>query len=233
MTILDGTTHFESPIDRHTYERSPGTDPVTTVFAVRDVPMLRRFIPAWEDLAAAAMEPNVFYEHWMLLPALEAFGEGRDIAVVMVMLRDPSAMRSPPRLAGLFPVERLRPFGNRSMPATSLWQHPHCYLCTPLVRATAAPLAIAAFLRWMRSGTTRATLAHLKWVSRDGPFDRALTTVGSELGMERWTTEAFTRAVWRNGATPEQDPERALSGSSAGSCGARRGVSPRPAASST
>jgi len=85
----------------------------------------------------------------------------------------------------------------------------------------------------MRAGTTRAALAHLKWVSRDGPFDRTLTAVASELGMERWTTEAFTRAVWRNGATPEQDPERALSGSSAGSCGARRGVSPRPAASST
>ena len=45
-----------------------------SVIAVRDLIALSAFVPAWEELAAAALEPNVFYEHWMLLPALEAFG---------------------------------------------------------------------------------------------------------------------------------------------------------------
>jgi len=44
---------------------------------VRDLSTLSRFVPAWEELAAAALEPNVFYEHWMLLPALEASAPAR------------------------------------------------------------------------------------------------------------------------------------------------------------
>ena len=31
-------------------------------------------VPAWEALARAALEPNPFYEHWMLRPAIAAFG---------------------------------------------------------------------------------------------------------------------------------------------------------------
>ena len=53
----------------------------TSVVVVRDLPALSSFVPAWEELAAAALEPNVFYEHWMLLPALQAFGAGKDLRV--------------------------------------------------------------------------------------------------------------------------------------------------------
>src|SRR5256885_15605829 len=64
---------------------STNTEHRTSIVVVRDPRTLSGFIPAWEDLAAAAIEPNVFYEHWMLLPALEAFGAGEDIVVVLVL----------------------------------------------------------------------------------------------------------------------------------------------------
>ena len=51
----------------------------TSVVEIRDFKNLACLIPEWEKLAAAALEPNVFYEHWMLRPALEIFGAGRDI----------------------------------------------------------------------------------------------------------------------------------------------------------
>jgi len=49
----------------------------TSVVVMRDVQALSSFVPAWEELAAAALEPNVFYEHWMLLPACRHSGQAR------------------------------------------------------------------------------------------------------------------------------------------------------------
>ena len=75
----------------------------TSVVVLRDPQALSAFVPAWEELAAAALEPNVFYEHWMLLPALEAFG--KDIVVVLVLLHEPHNPDAPAKLGALFPRE--------------------------------------------------------------------------------------------------------------------------------
>src|SRR5262245_22132811 len=110
----------------------------TSVTMVRDLETLTAYVPAWEDLAAAAIEPNVFYEHWMLLPALEAFAAGRDVGVALVLIHDVQNPQAPPKLGGLFPLERIRNFRNLKVSALSLWQHVHCYVCTPLLRADTA-----------------------------------------------------------------------------------------------
>lgn len=41
-------------------------------------------LPAIEELAQAAAEPNVFYEPWMLLPAIDYFGRDADLLFVLV-----------------------------------------------------------------------------------------------------------------------------------------------------
>ena len=48
-----------------------------SVVIVDDLTALEKHIAAWEELAAAAIEPNVFYEPWMLMPALRAYGNSR------------------------------------------------------------------------------------------------------------------------------------------------------------
>ena len=53
---------------------------------------------AWNDLAAAALEPNVFYEPWMLLPAIDSFGRGKELRFVLVYADQPDAA---PLLCGL------------------------------------------------------------------------------------------------------------------------------------
>ena len=122
----------------------------TSVVVLRDPQALSGLVPAWEELAAAAIEPNVFYEHWMLLPALEAFGSGKDIAVVLVLLHDAHKPGAPAKLGGLFPLESVHRFGKLRVSALSLWQHLHCYVCTPLVRADAARECMVEFFRWFR-----------------------------------------------------------------------------------
>jgi CelD/BcsL family acetyltransferase involved in cellulose biosynthesis len=183
-----------------------------SVVVVRDLPALYAFVPAWEELAAAALEPNVFYEHWMLLPALEAFGAGKDISVVLVLIRDPHNPDAPAKLGGLFPLELIRSFRKLNVSALGLWQHVHCYMCTPLVRADTASECMAELFRWFRSGRASASLIELRCISGDGPFHKMLVNLTNELGLTSWATDIFTRGLWHEGYDEDTNPESAVSG---------------------
>jgi CelD/BcsL family acetyltransferase involved in cellulose biosynthesis len=194
--------------------RQPGstnTKHRTSVVVVRDPQALSAFVPAWEELAAAALEPNVFYEHWMLLPALKAFGAGKDVSVVLVLIHDPHNPDAPAKLAGLFPLELIRSFRKLNVSALSLWQHAHCYVCTPLVRADAAGECMVELFRWSRSGGASASLIELRGISGDGPFHKLLVDLSNELGLLSWITDIFTRGLWREGHG-YADPASAVSG---------------------
>jgi GNAT acetyltransferase-like protein len=195
--------------DRLPPPRSINTKRRTSVVVVRDPGELSPFVPAWEELAAAALEPNVFYEHWMLLPALREFGAGKDIKVTMVLLHDPCDADAPPRLGALFPLEPLR---RLKVSALGLWRHVHCYVCTPLVRADAAMECMVELFRWFRSGEASASLMELGCVSADGPFRRLLVDLSNELGLLSCTTDLFTRGLWRQAYDPNGGPESAVSG---------------------
>lgn len=176
---------------------------------VRDVLALSDFIPAWEDLAEAAIEPNVFYEHWMLLPALEEFGSDRDIFVVLVVIHDPHDTHAPPKLGGVFPLERIRNFRNLKVSALSLWRHLHCYVCTPLLRADAAAECLLELFRWIQSGEARASLIELGYIYADGPFHQRLVDLCNELGLLS-SAETHTRGLWSK--DNDANPESAVSG---------------------
>src|SRR5215210_6529152 len=105
---------------------------------VRDRAALEAIVPAWEDLAAHCVEANPFYEHWILLPALRAQGEGANFCCVLVWDGE--------RLMGLFPFERRRNF--KGLPSATLtsWRHSAYLLCTPLLRADCAADCLQAFL---------------------------------------------------------------------------------------
>jgi hypothetical protein len=141
------------------------------VEVVRDRASLARFIPQWQDLAAHALERNPLYEHSMLLPALEALGEG-DFHCCLLWVRDPERSDLPAKLGGLFPFRRERRY--HGFPATALrsWGRPSWMLCTPLVRAEGAQRHVAALLDWVdRDG---AALVEFRHVPSDGPFNGAL-----------------------------------------------------------
>src|SRR3982074_1953486 len=99
---------------------------------------LRRLGDDWETLAAEAVEPNPFYEHWMLLPALEAYekeaanGDFRCVAVW-----------DNGKLGALFPL-RLE-HGSRGLPLRALrsWSHRNMLVGTPLVSAKGGAQSIA------------------------------------------------------------------------------------------
>ena len=85
-----------------------------TVNVVRERAELEAIVPAWEKLAANALEPNPFYEPWYLLAALRARGAD---SMRCVLAWDGE------RLAGLFPFERVPRYKGLPVAALTSWRH--------------------------------------------------------------------------------------------------------------
>ena len=131
---------------------------------------MRALVPAWDELASVALEPNPFYESWMLLPALEAFGLERNFRLVTIGDGD--------RLDAVLPFERTRGFKGLPLPALGSWLHRHCLLCTPLVRAEGASETLSTLVEWLKAGGEGASIVNLRYIPSDGPFHRALVATG-------------------------------------------------------
>ncbi|MGC2125719.1 MAG: hypothetical protein WA652_22985, partial [Xanthobacteraceae bacterium] len=86
---------------------------------------------AWRDLAARALEPNVFYEPGFALAAASVFGN--DVGAALVW-----SGTSPRQLLGFFPARLSeRRYGLR-LPVLIGWTHPYAPLGTPLIERDAA-----------------------------------------------------------------------------------------------
>ncbi|HWM43155.1 MAG TPA: GNAT family N-acetyltransferase [Burkholderiales bacterium] len=145
---------------------------------------LQAVVPAWEELARAALEPNPFYEHWMLRPALEAFGAGRELRVVLVWAGE--------RLAGLFPFERVARYKGLPLPAFKSWLHAHCLLCTPLVRADTARACLEALFDCLD-----ARLVEFSYLPAGEPFHRVLAEVLAARGAQSFVSRSRSRGLLR------------------------------------
>ena len=152
----------------------------------------------WQDLASAAAEPNPFYEPWMLLPALRAYGPGARLEVLVAS----TLHRGRRLLCGLFPIAYRRG-------RAELWKHRSCSLSTPLLRAGFAQASMRCFLDHLEQ---RAGLVRLEDVPGEGPFHLHLV---DELNRRCWpslVSSWYTRALFRPAASSEEFLERALNG---------------------
>ncbi len=122
------------------------------VVIARSAPELIRWSPALDDLAAHASEPNVFFERELLLPALRCL-DARQVEVFLLF--------SDEQLIGLLPLERTATFHGLPVAALRTWQHLHCFLGTPLVRAGSERLFFNALLDWLDSRPSREVALEL------------------------------------------------------------------------
>lgn len=119
-----------------------------------------------DALARVAIEPNIFYESWMLAPAL-AHVAAPELALVTI--RDAAGT-----LTGLFPFELSRHY--RGLPIRSLrsWEHDYLFLNSPLVAGGQLESTLGALLDWIGSGHAPAAVLDFTSVRADGPLSRAL-----------------------------------------------------------
>jgi CelD/BcsL family acetyltransferase involved in cellulose biosynthesis len=155
---------------------------------------------AWDQLAAAAVEPNIFHERWMMLPAVEAFARGVDLRFVLAYAERPGG---PPLLCGLFPFERAQTYRGLPLAHLRLWRYKHCYLGTPLLRAETVAPCLSALLHWLASDAQGAPLVVWELVASDGPFYAALLDAVTSSRQPCFISESLTRALMRPRASAE------------------------------
>ena len=179
------------------------------VTIIRDARELAQHVPAWRRLADAALEPNPFYEPWMLLPALEHLRGDAPLEVALV--HGPTVDDAPALLCGLFPLERRRHFHGVPLPSACLWRHRQCFSTTPLLHAGHAAATLGALFDWLRDDQRAPRLVELPLVATDGPLHRYLTEALYERGLEACVFGGYARALLRPAADAEQYLRAALS----------------------
>lgn len=143
---------------------------MTRVQAARGAVDLGPLVLEWQHLSADAAEPNVFYEPFMLVPAVGALAAAK--GVVTLFVRSDGG-----QLIGVFPLKRRLCSTTVPVPHYALWKHPYCYLCTPLIRRGEEATTLGAVFDWVAwSGAALRLGPH----PVGGNFDEALQAfVGS------------------------------------------------------
>jgi len=164
---------YGSPVESDALKHGPRM----YVAVVREPAKLIDYVPDWEHLAQHAIEPNLFYEHWFLLPAIEAFGSGVDLRIVFIFSSNPERPTGPPILSGMFPLEHSGSYLGLPAATLSFWKHPQCFLCTPLIRRAQAKETLQAFFAYLASEAAGCSLAELNFIPAEGPLYQVLTGV--------------------------------------------------------
>jgi CelD/BcsL family acetyltransferase involved in cellulose biosynthesis len=180
---------------------------------VEDLDALRRWTSAWENLAAHAVEPNAFYEPWMLLPAIRFLSSPTQLLFVLVVAEAPVSGQ-PEILCGFFPLERSSRYHRLPLSHLRLWKHLYCYLCTPLLRKGSEHETLTAFLDWLAMDPRGSTLFEFPLVTADQPVFQSLSTVLKERERPFFLSKRETRALLRSRADGEAYLVEALPGKS-------------------
>lgn len=167
-------------------------------------------VAAWQDLADHAIEANVFYEPWLLRPALRTLNLGTPLRLVFIYETSSPETPGVSRLCGFFPMEPVSRFRNLPIPAWRLWKHLHCFLCTPLIRPERAGETLTALLQWA-GADGGANVVYFSQVRGDGPFHDLLIKHANETGTSQRVTNRFARALWKQGQELEDYLQNTLS----------------------
>lgn len=191
-----------APVTKPPVRRPPVPDDASFTFVVvRTAEDLAPYRAAWDDLAREALEPNPFYESWMLLPAIDAFGAAASLQFVLVFA--PSPDRGERVLCGFFPLERRRKYRCLPLGYLSLWRHSCCFLSLPLLRASCAGGCLSAFLDWLATDPRGSALLELPWSPGDGPFWQLLVNLNLQRSRLTYVTEQYARCLLRPRADAE------------------------------
>ncbi len=127
-------------------------------------------VDEWRELAAHALEPNVFYEPAFALAAAAVYGG--DVGAVLVW-----SGTQPRKLLGFFPARVTPRRYGVTLPVLVGWTHPYAPLGTPLVEPEAAEPVIAAWLAHIAADPSLPGLLLLPFMAEGGPFAATLGTI--------------------------------------------------------
>jgi CelD/BcsL family acetyltransferase involved in cellulose biosynthesis len=160
--------------------------PIEPVLRVETRPLtdLAGFVREWRELAAQALQRNIFYEPEFALAAAPVYGRGA--AAVLVW-------SAAGRLLGFFPY-RTDAWRYGAWSAQVGWTHPYAPLGVPLVEREHATRVIAAWLDYLGRDLTGPKLLLLPMLS-EGLFASALHSVLAARGSRSAAFDRHRRAL--------------------------------------
>lgn len=147
---------------------------------------------AWANLAQDLIEPNVFYEPFVLLPALEAF-TAQPLRFVFIY-RNGRSPQTPRQLCGFFPFVESRSSRLRGR-VWQLWGHDYCFLRTPLLRRSLEGPCLDTLLDWISDSPTGPAILDCPGVCGDQQFIHGLTEAVSKRSLLVEHVESHVRAI--------------------------------------
>lgn len=163
------------------------------VVCCRSPEALAPYVAGWQRLAETATEPNIFYEPWTLLPAMRLYGKSRDIRVILICRK--ADAHAPREVVGVFPLEMVRRFRYLPIRCARLWNHPHCYLTTPLIASDAAGQCWPKVFAWLRE--QRVQLLEMGRVHSDSTQFDELTECWRDHGRPIQVQSQYQRPLLR------------------------------------
>jgi CelD/BcsL family acetyltransferase involved in cellulose biosynthesis len=140
---------------------------------------LPAYAKALSELSESAVVRNVFYEPWMIFPAIRELADQENLHFVLVFGPDGRNAKRP--LWGFFPLE-VRP-NCLHLPIRTLafWQHRYCYLAAPLIEAAHVWEVLDAFWRWFEKNSFGCHILDTGYLPGEG----ALHYVWSDFAIGR------------------------------------------------
>ncbi len=203
-----------------------------SVIVEHKISALKSYAPMLEQLVAEAVTPNIFYEPWMLFPALESYIEesyieessaaqspvaknpvaknsvtqsratGNSVVFLLVMATDSES--GDRCLCGFFPFEEKKFYRRLPLRNVTLWRYPQCFLATPLLHRRFVTESLQSLLHWFQS-ERRHSLMELPLLSADGQFYSELNGLLAASGVKHFE-KAYERALFH----PDKDAETCL-----------------------
>ncbi|MFO1008342.1 MAG: GNAT family N-acetyltransferase [Planctomycetaceae bacterium] len=127
----------------------------------------------WDDLAAHALEPNVFHEAWQMLPAVRIFTPPK--MRFAFIYRRSKRQDVAPRLCGFFPF--LESGGGIKPRRWSLWEHDYSYVSVPLIRRGQEIDTWRALFEYFDHSPSPPALIDLPGQVGEGPLAQAMIQV--------------------------------------------------------
>jgi CelD/BcsL family acetyltransferase involved in cellulose biosynthesis len=159
------------------FERIDLPEPVTTeTCAIHSVPA--DWSGPWDDLAAAAAEPNVFAERWFVEAGIRHLGPDETTRLVAIW----SGGGDDRALIGLIPLQIETGYARIPVRHVQNWRHAHAFLGTPLVRAGHEREFWAVLLALLDGADWAPGFLHLTAIGEDGPIHRGLAAAAKRIG---------------------------------------------------
>ena len=141
-------------------------------------------LSCWDELAGAAIEPNVFYSSFAVLAAMRHLSPSGEPEFLVVRGIDSAAPQAAAVWCGFFPFMKSPSYQHLPANTLRLLKHDYCFLCAPLIRKDCAKETLRALTDWLDN----ARLSILEWTDQpgDGRYAELLTEHFHARGTQPW-----------------------------------------------